>query len=249
VQTEERFSFRVALYSSAQSLQGFIAMRGIQGDIDIPFNEIAEKMNFGLIVGTEIRYRRWGFLIDMAYADLRGRVLRLSSAHRRPLIDNFDTVYNKDADYEQRQLVSNVVLYYRFVDSSLIALEGYAGVRLNFLAAESTQYGQFVAYGEPPFPVVKLEAESSQRWIDPVVGARFQTAVGGRVFVRAAGDIGGFGVGSDFTWQASGLIGVNVTRNFSLSLGYCGIGIDYTNGGFRYDAIAHGPLFGAELRF
>jgi hypothetical protein len=41
-------------------------------------------------------------------------------------------------------------------------------------------------------------------WLDPVVGARVRYAVapGHELFLR--GDIGGFGVGSDFSWQAAG---------------------------------------------
>jgi hypothetical protein len=218
-------------------------MSNVQGDIDIPFNEIVEEINFGLMAGTEVRYRRWGLMVDMAYADSRGSLLRTSV-----FFTTFDRIHFAEGDYEQKQFVGNFVLSYRFVDNSPIAFEGYAGARVNSLAAQITSFAQLLV-GTPPFPVVKTEHRNNERWVDPVVGARFRLTISRPVFLRVGGDIGGFGVGSDLSWQASGVLGVDVTRNCSLALGYRGLGTDYSDGRFKYDVIAHGPMVGAEFRF
>ena len=89
----------------------------------------------------------------------------------------------------------------------------------------------------------------SKTWVDPIVGARFQTAIAGPVFARLGGDIGGFGVSSDFTWQVYGVLGVNVARNFSIGFGYRALGTDYSSGGFKYDVTSYGPTIGSEFRF
>ncbi|HEX5790843.1 MAG TPA: hypothetical protein VFY13_06795, partial [Luteolibacter sp.] len=68
-------------------------------------------------------------------------------------------------------------------------------------------------------------------------------------FVRMVGDIGGFGVSSDSTWQALAGLGYHLDDSSSVWLGYRGIGTDYQDGGFGYDVISHGLLLGYECRF
>ena len=69
--------------------------------------------------------------------------------------------------------------------------------------------------------------------------------------------VGGFGVGSDFTWQVVG--GFNWTRerkflgmDVSGVIGYRALSVDYTEGGsskFAYDNVLHGPLLGLRFSF
>jgi opacity protein-like surface antigen len=63
------------------------------------------------------------------------------------------------------------------------------------------------------------------------------------------GDIGGFDVSSELTWQAMAGFGYRVMDNGAILLGYRGIGTDYTDGGFTYDVVAHGPVIGFEYHF
>ena len=62
-------------------------------------------------------------------------------------------------------------------------------------------------------------------------------------------DVGGFGIGSDFTWQGQADVGYRFSKLFQLGLGYRFIGIDYENGEgsdrFKYDVDTYGPV----LRF
>ena len=46
-----------------------------------------------------------------------------------------------------------------------------------------------------------------QDWVDPLVGARANFNLTQRWALSLDGSIGGFGVGSDFAWDAAGLIG------------------------------------------
>ena len=63
------------------------------------------------------------------------------------------------------------------------------------------------------------------------------------------GDVGGFDAASQFTWQAMAGFGYNFQQYGSLLLGYRAIGTDYTNNGFTYNIIAHGPLLAYEFKF
>jgi hypothetical protein len=71
------------------------------------------------------------------------------------------------------------------------------------------------------------------------------------------GDIGGFGLSSDFSWQAIGGYGFDFAAwrgmTFSGIIGYRALYVDYAQGfgGTRYEfeMLHHGPVFGLSLRF
>jgi hypothetical protein len=93
-------------------------------------------------------------------------------------------------------------------------------------------------------------------WADPFVGARLRYAVAPRHELFIRGDVGGFGVGSDFSWQAvAGYAWDFAVWNgvtFSGVLGYKALYVDYAEGeGRRYefDMLQHGPVLGVSMRF
>ncbi len=40
-----------------------------------------------------------------------------------------------------------------------------------------------------------------------------------------------------------------MTRNTTVSLGYRGLGTDYSHGSFGSDVVTHGPVLGLQTRF
>lgn len=94
------------------------------------------------------------------------------------------------------------------------------------------------------------------QWIDPVVGLRLrhQFAPGQNVFIR--GDVGGFGLGSVFAWQAVAAYTYSWQRQgyaLGATLGYRALSTSYTTGSGLdtqgIDLILHGPLIGFSIRF
>jgi hypothetical protein len=102
-----------------------------------------------------------------------------------------------------------------------------------------------------------IARSGTHEWIDPFIGARirFQPHPGEELIVR--GDIGGFGAGSQFTWQAL------ATYNWQMcSLGpmlidsYAGwraLQVDYETGSgvgrYEFDVLQQGPVVGFTGRF
>ena len=78
-------------------------------------------------------------------------------------------------------------------------------------------------------------------WIDPFIGLRGKYHFNEKYYLTARADIGGFGVGSDFSWQANGGIGCNLSPTLFLEVTYRALGMDYNKDGFVYDMVAHGP--------
>ncbi|MCE9610321.1 MAG: hypothetical protein K8R23_09025 [Chthoniobacter sp.] len=88
----------------------------------------------------------------------------------------------------------------------------------------------------------KLDARYSRTddWFDPYVGLRARYNFCEKFYFLAKADIGGFGVGSDLTWQASAAIGCQLSRNMFAEAGYRFLAVDYQQNGFTYDVRSQG---------
>ena len=56
--------------------------------------------------------------------------------------------------------------------------------------------------------------------VDPFVGLRGRLDVTDNLYVFARGDVGGFGVGSDFVWNVNTGVGFDITEHFGVAAGY-----------------------------
>jgi hypothetical protein len=94
------------------------------------------------------------------------------------------------------------------------------------------------------------------QWVDPVLGLRLRHRFtpNQEIFVR--GDIGGFGLGSQFAWQAVAaysyawqLTGYQIAA----VLGFRALGVNYRSGSgvdaVGIDEILYGPIIGVSFRF
>src|SRR4051794_21950183 len=94
-------------------------------------------------------------------------------------------------------------------------------------------------------------------WVDPLLGGRvrMEVAPGHELFVR--GDVGGFGVGSKFSWQAVGGYSFDYAVKdgitYSGLIGYKALYVDYAQGQgrkrYEFDMLQHGPVVGISLRW
>lgn len=94
-------------------------------------------------------------------------------------------------------------------------------------------------------------------WVDPIIGARvgYGMAPGQSVLLR--GDIGGFGVGSEFSWQVLATYNAKIcdVNGYALDglVGYRALAVDYRQGSgvrrYEMDTVQHGPVLGMSVRF
>ena len=87
---------------------------------------------------------------------------------------------------------------------------------------------------------------------NPLVGVNVIAELAERWAIRAEADIGGFGVGSDLTWNAQAVLTYRFTvlgHDAFAAAGYRALSWDYKNGGFAWDVTMSGPMIGAGMRF
>jgi hypothetical protein len=98
-----------------------------------------------------------------------------------------------------------------------------------------------------------IARSGSVDWVDPFVGARLQQAIAPGQSLVVRGDVGGFGAGSDFSWQAMATYNMElcVTGGSKIDgyIGYRALSVDYSEGNYSYDAIQQGPVFGLTMNF
>ena len=122
--------------------------------------------------------------------------------------------------------------------------EPLAGVRYNNLK------GELRGPGVLPTPRIPT---GTQDWWDPIVGANLQLPLGKNFSLNLRTDIGGFGVGSDLTWQVFPYLNWQFTKWASLQAGYRWLDMDYETGSgasrFEYDILNQGAQIGFTFHF
>jgi len=100
-----------------------------------------------------------------------------------------------------------------------------------------------------------ITSDVVETWIEPVIGGRLYSEVGGRFWAMFNGDLAGFGVGSQFMLTVGGELGFRVAKPLDLSMRYTYQELDYDNGGTGASRFAwqngaiQGWFLGAVLKY
>jgi hypothetical protein len=101
---------------------------------------------------------------------------------------------------------------------------------------------------------VALARSGTLEWVDPFVGLRVRHQLAPGSELQFLGDIGGFGIGSDLTWQLFAGYGFDFWQsNLHGVIGYRALAVDYSqdSGANKnsLDLILHGPVVGLSFRW
>jgi hypothetical protein len=206
-------------------------------NVDMSFSDILKNLDAGLMGAFEARQGRYGLLFDAIYMKLSdsGTASRVGSG---PV----GATATASAELEMRQTLYAAAVAYR-VDEGRTPLDVIGGMRYSKIAADARIEGSFFAQ------TGTVEQGASKDWVDPYIGVRVQHPIAEHWTLAGYGDIGGFGIGSDFTWQAAVGVNVEFSKTFSGKFGYRYISVDYDKDGFRYDMANSGLYLGLGIRF
>lgn len=98
-----------------------------------------------------------------------------------------------------------------------------------------------------------VRASGGDSWVDPVVGLGVESPMSEKWTFYGRFDVGGFGVGSELSYQVKLNLGYRPSERYSLRFGYRLLDIDYDDGRgadrFLYDVETSGPNAGIVLHF
>ncbi|SDW56793.1 hypothetical protein SAMN05444358_1011171 [Ruegeria halocynthiae] len=90
---------------------------------------------------------------------------------------------------------------------------------------------------------------TDQSWTDPLIGARYSHALNERWSVTGLGNVGGFGYGSKFQWEALVQASWKWTDRINVSGGYRHLDVEFEEGREVIDLILTGPYVALAFSF
>ena len=229
VPNADGWRFGVTPYVWFASLKGDVATfpRLPSASVDAGFDDLIENTDIALMLAGEARKNRFGIVADLSYLSLSA-----DGDVPGPLFGG--------ADVDARTVFGTVAGLYRAVKTDKVGVDVGAGFRIWYVDTE-------INFSSGLLPGRSLEAD--EVWADPIIGLRFDAKLGRGFSFAAAGDVGGFGLASDLTWQLLGTLGYRFNDWFSVRAGYRHLKVDYEKDGFVWDVALSGPIVGAVFRF
>jgi len=226
------WEFAVAPYGLLPSITGDASVGRIDNaEVSLDPGDVLESLEFGAMMQVEARHSS-GYGVSLNYA-----FMNLGTNATGPLgFTDFG------ADIFQGTLEGFGTYRFTFEQSTL---DAYAGVRwwdINIDVDATT-----------PFGARSLSRDKD--WVDPVVGVRWLPRLSESWRLLLQGDVGGFDIGSHFTWGVQGGAVWDAGTSWSVVLLYKLLSVDYEAGDkstasyFAYDTITQGPLVGVVFRF
>lgn len=247
------WQFSVTPYIWAAGMEGDLGVKGRAASVDASFLDVVEAADslFGFMGVFEARKGDWSAFVAPMYLNIGVD----ENVGIGPLTIDADTT----TEFTMIEFGGS----YRLVNSTLGSESGegggqpawidvIAGGRYTKLEAEIDLKVSAASLGLSGTRV----SQGSRDWFDPFVGVRAHAYLTEKVWVQARGDVGGFGVGSDFSWHALGLLGYDFKmfgRDASIAAGYRALYMDFEEGSgsnlFQYDITMHGPIIALQTRF
>jgi hypothetical protein len=236
---ENGWEFHVAPYLWAISMNGDATVKGQKADVDVSFSDIWDELNFAFMAEYEARKGHWGLWGNTIYANLGKSNANVGGLEIEPKVN---------------VLWQGVGGFYRLGAWDLadapgkktpsVTVDTFLGARYTYLDVKLDIKGN---------PNVNAD----KQWVEPLVGVRTRWDLSERWTINLTGDIGGVAFGSDFAWDAVGLIGYRFNLfgedNAWAFAGYRALSQDYTDGSgndkFKWDVTLYGPILGLLIRF
>ena len=213
---EGGWNWGVSPYGWMAGMEGDVAIGPVVSHVDESFSDVLENLEFAAMIALDGNNGRWGVMGDLFFASLE---------------DSQNTALGK-VKGEVEQLIVSAVPYVRVVTCDKMTVDIGVGVRYIDTTVEVSAPARNV--------------KGSRDWADPIVMARLHLPVSEKCFLNLTGDIGGFGVESELTWQVVVAAGHSITENVDLLVGYRHLDVDYEDGSFAYDIATSG--FGVGVR-
>lgn len=223
-----RWVFIAGTYVWASGLDGRIGVGGNIVHVDISFRDLLKHIDGALFLPLELRKGRWGAVVEIIEVKISDQ-----GGTPGPLFESVSV--------RSEQTTIEASPTYRLLERHSLAVDALAGLRLWHLSSTldfDAADGRELSFG------------FGEQWVDPIVGGRAFRDLGPRWFLQARADIGGFGVGSKFTWQLIGLIAYRPGRDVTIRAGYRQLDVDFEDdqNRFLYDVGSGGWIAGVTIR-
>jgi len=220
----KKWHYKVEPYMMFPNMNGSTGVEALPlAEVDASVSDIFSKLKIGAMLYLEASNDIWSINSDLLYMNLEQEISPST-------LINSGKVNAKQLGWELAGL-RRVTPWLEF---------GIGGL-LNSLEVDMNITSNQAGGG-----TLSQSGKKSKTWFDPMLITRLTTPAGKKFIGQFRGEIGGFGIGSDFSWQVQALAGYRFSKLFDMTAGYRAIGLDYSSGeganAFIYDVITFGPV-------
>lgn len=216
------WEYEIAAYAWFTGADGTGAVLGEEYAIDIETPPPWRPFDASLSFGVEARRGAWALWVDAALVKSE---------------DDLALMDGSTGTFRVEHSIPGAAVSYRLLAGTAIRLEGLAGFRYSDLRLRAS--------------ADTISVTSKENWLDPIAGLRLRGMLGPRFLYGLRADVGGFGVGSELTWNGQAALGYQTSARLVIGLGYRYFDTDYTSGDgaerFAFDASQHGLMAGLIL--
>jgi opacity protein-like surface antigen len=227
----DRWSFDIVPYLWLAGYEGSFGLPGAPAAAVEPRTDstdsFATHISAAAMLTAQVRYRDFGLVFDGAWLQLQ------TEGDAQPVVYSGSEIQSDIA-------FGTLELSYRLPRWGNLQTDLLVGARGWYVSNEI----EFESGTSPGFTV-----DDSRTWCDPIIGASLRYDISRRWYAILIGDVGGFGVGSDLTWNAFGGVGFQFADWCSATLGYRFLHLDYDNDDFTMDVNVQGFLLGLGFHF
>jgi hypothetical protein len=264
------WTFSVTPYAWISLLSGSATVKGRTTDIDVGYSDLwnivqhseIPKDLVALMGNFEARNGRLSLFADVMYL----KIALGGSTTRSRGVDLLNGTVGASAGVKVEMLIAELAAAYEVArwgatraSSSGTAIDVFGGVRgwwqtidVNLAVSGTINIGDLTRNADGT-----LTASRGVSWVDPLLGARLRHQFAPGVNFVVSGDVGGFGVGSKFTWQSLAALNYDFYAKNAVTwsgmLGYKALYVNYSQGAglslYEYNVTMHGPILGLTARF
>ncbi|MDP2329194.1 MAG: hypothetical protein Q8M19_00670 [Reyranella sp.] len=251
-------------YGWLMSVAGNVTTRGQTVDVNASFIDLLQKSDSmtAFMSYFEANKGPAGLYADLVWTKLG--FARSMASYRNPLPGLQLSVTANAALVTEMTIAEIGGLYelHRWPGSagSFTAVDALAGFRYwNMSASASVDALATATYtplGIGASRQFGVSLSNTTQWVDPLIGLRLRHRFTPHQDILVRGDIGGFGLGSQITWQALAVYSYEWKVDglgLAAVLGYRALGANYgTGSGFDaagMNLVLHGPVVGLTFRF
>lgn len=214
-----------APYIWGAAMEGQSGLGPVTVDVDVGFSDIVDNLETGFQGIYRGTKDQWSVTVDLVYMGL-GATGNGPEGYVRGDIDMDQVALEVSGGYE---VMERLVVF--------------GGLRYNDVSMEFDTSG----------PLGSRSASKDESWVDPLIGAHYTVPFADKWSFTLRGDIGGFGVGSDFAWQTVASLRWQAKERLGVLAAYRYFDMDYEDGSgldlFKYDMATSGPGLGVVFSF
>jgi len=223
----------VIIYAMGAAIDGEVTIGNLTVPVNVSMSDVFSALEMGAMGAYHADNGTWSFTLDATFMGLGG-----TAESQRDIVKG-------DVDMDQVTLMGTVG---RRIAPNLEGLFSLSWFDLSTDLKLTTRN-----------PLTGAEttrtAGDDASWLDPMVGLQYNAPFADDWRFNLRGDIGGFGIGSDLSYQLLANVRWQATETIGVVFGYRLIGFDYEDGrkGDRnyqhYDLTEQGPLVGMTISF